>query len=239
MVALGLGSLAARADVGLLAVKTRDAVLTVLLAADVVGVADRLRRLGGGRATWSRWVPGVTPVPLVGASAASAAHHFTEVWVTGRPALVAQTTRYPDGSAPTAEPADGPYIGTLLVRPSDPPVERVRQAWRELRPDLQISDALLVTSHVTCWPPRRSAPSSPTRASTPTPTAASRTASRCASRSPGARRRPAPEGCCAATASTRSTAWCCSATGTWTRCCADRSFERNELGRSVVVALRS
>lgn len=139
-----LGGFAERFDVGFLAFKTHDAVLTVLLAAGVLGTADWLRRLGAP----SSPVAWLAAVVLAGAGAATAAHSYADDWVTGRPALVAQTTRYPDGSAPTGDPADGPYVPTLFVRPTDPPVERVRSVWRELRPDLPLSDVVLVTSQV-------------------------------------------------------------------------------------------
>ena len=149
---LGLGAFAERADVGFLAFKTQDAVITVLLAAGVLGAADWLRRGLGrpqdGRPARASWVARLAPVVLVGAAAASAAYHLADVWVTGRPALVAQTTRYPDGSVPTGDPAQKPYIGTLFVDPSDPPVAGVRAAWRALRPDVPLSDAVLVTSRV-------------------------------------------------------------------------------------------
>ena len=142
LVALALGELAARADVGFLAFKTRDAVLTVLLVAGVLGAADWLRRVRAPR------VAHLLPVVLVAASAATAAHHLTDVWVTGPPALVAQTTRYPDGTAPTGDPAQGPHYRTLFVDPRDPSVEEVRSAWRSLRPDVPLSGAVLVTTRV-------------------------------------------------------------------------------------------
>jgi galactan 5-O-arabinofuranosyltransferase len=85
---------------------------------------------------------------LVAAAAASAAYHLAEVWGTGRYALVAQTTRYPDGSVPTGDPSREPHIGTLFVEPDDPPVSAISAAWRALRPDVPLSDATLVTSQV-------------------------------------------------------------------------------------------
>jgi len=85
---------------------------------------------------------------LAAGAAASAAYHLADVWVTGRPALVAQTTRYPDGSVPTGDPAQEPYIATLFVDPDDPSVTAVRSAWQTLRPDVPLSDAVLVTSQV-------------------------------------------------------------------------------------------
>ncbi len=88
------------------------------------------------------------PVLLVAGAAASAAYHLADAWVTGPAALVAQTTRYPDGSVPTGDPAREPYIQTLFVDPSDPPVAAVRAAWQDLRPDLPLADAVLVTSRV-------------------------------------------------------------------------------------------
>ncbi|HYH25643.1 MAG TPA: arabinofuranosyltransferase [Blastococcus sp.] len=149
---LGLGALAERADVGFLAFKTQDAVMAVLLTAGVLGVADWLGRWLGGRqgggSARGSWMARLAPVVLAGAAAATAAYHLADVWVTGRPALVAQTTRYPDGSVPTGDPAQKPYIGTLFVDPSDPPVVEVRAAWRALRPDVPLSDATLVTSQV-------------------------------------------------------------------------------------------
>ncbi len=152
LVTLGLGALAERADVGFLAFKTRDAVITVLLVAGVLGVADWLRRWTrrrqAGRSAGASWVARLAPVVLAGAAAATAAYHLADVFVTGRQALVAQTTRYPDGSVPIGDPAQEPYIGTLFVDPGDPPVVEVRAAWRALRPDVPLSDAVLVTSQV-------------------------------------------------------------------------------------------
>ncbi len=152
LVTLGLGALAERVDVGFLAFKTRDAVITVLLVAGVLGVADWLRRWTrrrqAGRSAGASWVARLAPVVLAGAAAATAAYHLADVFVTGRQALVAQTTRYPDGSVPTGDPAQEPYIGTLFVDPGDPPVVEVRAAWRALRPDVPLSDAVLVTSQV-------------------------------------------------------------------------------------------
>ena len=149
---LGLGALAERADVGFLAFKTQDAVITILLAAGVLGAADWLRRWlarqEGGRSPRASRVARLAPVVVAGAAACGAAYHLAEAWVTGPPALLAQTTRYPDGSAPTGDPAQGPYFRTLFVDPSDPSVEEVRAAWRELRPDVPLSDAVLVTSRV-------------------------------------------------------------------------------------------
>jgi galactan 5-O-arabinofuranosyltransferase len=149
---LGLGALAEQADVGLLAFKTQDAVVTILLAAGVLGVADWLRRALGRQEreepTLAPWAVRFAPVVLVAVAAATAAHHLAEVWVTGRPALVAQTTRYPDGSVPTADREQEPYIRVLFVRSSDPSVAAVRAAWRSLRPDVPLSDAVLVTSRV-------------------------------------------------------------------------------------------
>ena len=101
---MGFGALAEQVDVGLLAFKTRDAVLTVLLAAGVLGAADwSLRSLGRqdrGHPLGTPWASRLVAVVLTASAAAVAGHAFAEVWVTGRPALVAQTTRDPDGSAP-------------------------------------------------------------------------------------------------------------------------------------------
>ncbi len=149
---LALGALAERAGVGLLSFKTKDAVITVLLAAGVLGAADWLRRWHARprhpRPARAQWAARLLPVVLAGAAAASAAHHLADAWVTGRPALVAQTTRYPDGSVPTGDPAQEPVIPTLFVAPTDPPVASIRAAWRTLRPDVPLSDAVLVTSRV-------------------------------------------------------------------------------------------
>ena len=149
LLTLVLGMLAERADVGFLAFKTQDALLSVLLAAGVLGAADWLRRLQarpvGGRPAWP---VSVLAALLVAGAAATAAHHFTDAWVTGRSALVAQTTRYPDGSVPTGRPGQEPRVRTLFVDPRDPPVEAVRSAWRTLRPDRPLTGAVLVTSQV-------------------------------------------------------------------------------------------
>jgi galactan 5-O-arabinofuranosyltransferase len=148
VVTLALGALAEQADVGLLAFKTRDAVLTVLLAAGVLGAADGLRRAPGRQRDGARRAAHLVAVVLVAGAAASAGYSLADRWVTGRSALVAQTTRYPDGSVPTGDPAQRPYVRILFVDPSDPSVAAVRAAWRSLRPDLPLSDAVLVTSRV-------------------------------------------------------------------------------------------
>ena len=148
---LALGALAQQADVGLLAFKTRDAVLTVLLAAGVLGAADWLRRglLRQGPGDPARaWAARLAPVLLTAAAAATAGHSLADRWVTAGPALVAQTTRYPDGSAPTGDPAQEPHRRTLFVHPTDPSVDAVRSAWRSLRPDVPLSEAVLVATRV-------------------------------------------------------------------------------------------
>ena len=152
LVTLGLGALAERADVGLLAFKTQDAVIAVLLVAGVLGAADLLQRGLGWQQrrqpARARWAARLAPVVLAAAAAATAAHALADWWVTGRPALVAHTTRYPDGSWPTGDPAQQPYVRTLFVDPRDPSVAAVRAAWRSLRPDVALADAVLVTSRV-------------------------------------------------------------------------------------------
>ncbi len=145
VVTLELGALAERAELGFLAFKTQDAVLAVLLTAGVLGAADGCRRL---LARFDRAAAHLVPVVLVAAAAATAAHHLADAWVTGRAALVAQTTRYPDGSVPTGRPGEKPVVGTLFVAADDPSVAEVRAAWRSLRPDLPLADAVLVTSRV-------------------------------------------------------------------------------------------
>jgi galactan 5-O-arabinofuranosyltransferase len=149
---LGLGVLAERADVGLLAFKTQDALRTVLLSAGVLGSADWLRRSlarheSGQRTRLARGAR-LLPVVLTAAAAATAAYALADWWVTGRPALVAQTTRYPEGSVPTGDPTQEPYIRVLFVDSSDPSVAAVRSAWRSLRPDVPFSGAVLVTTRV-------------------------------------------------------------------------------------------
>lgn len=151
LVTLRLGALAERADIGFLAFKTQDAAMTVLLAAGVLGAADWWRRWSGTRRSGSgstTWPASLVAVVLVAGASASAGLHLSGYWVTGHHALTAQTTRYPDGSVPTGDPDDRPYIGTLFVEPGDPSVAELRAAWRSLRPDLPLSDAVLVTSQV-------------------------------------------------------------------------------------------
>ena len=149
LLTLELGARAERADLGFLAFKTQDALLSVLLAAGVLGAADWLRRLSARRAGGPpAWPASVFAALLVTGAAATAAHDLAGSWVTGRSALVAQTTRYPDGSVPTGRPGQEPYVGTLFVDPTDPPVVAVRSAWRRLRPDRPLSEAVLVTSQV-------------------------------------------------------------------------------------------
>ena len=142
---LGIGAVAARLDVGLLAFKTRDVVTLVLLTCGVLGAAEVVRRGAG----WApRRLAAVVPVVLAGAAGALAGHHVATEWATGAPALVAQTTRYPEGGVPTGSPWDEPHYPTLFVDPTDPSVEQVRAAWRALRPDVPLDEAVLVTSQV-------------------------------------------------------------------------------------------
>ncbi|MDP9432470.1 MAG: arabinofuranosyltransferase, partial [Actinomycetota bacterium] len=148
---LGLGAIAEQFDVGLLAFKTKDAVIMILLAAGVLGAADWLRRgrrQDGGHQARAREGARFAPVVLAAVAAATAGYSLADSWVTGRSALVAQTTRYPDGSVPTGNAAQEPYIRTLFVRRSDPSVAAVRAAWRSLRPDVPLSDAVLITTRV-------------------------------------------------------------------------------------------
>ena len=147
---LELGALAERFDIGFLAFKTQDAVLAVLLSAGVLGVADWLRRWQQRERAAPRapWAVRLVAVVLAGAAAATAAAHLADYWATGRPALFAQTTRYPDGSNPSGDPDQQPLVNVLFVAPDDPPVEDLRAAWRELRPDVPLSEAVLVTSQV-------------------------------------------------------------------------------------------
>ena len=149
LVTLGLGTLAERAGIGFLAFKTQDAVTSVLLAAGVLGAADWLRRLPGRQdAGQPAWPTTALATLLVTGAAATAAYHLADAWVTGRSALVAQTTRYPDGSVPNGGPAQEPHVKTLFVDPRDPSVVAVRSAWRTLRPDRPLSEAVLVTSRI-------------------------------------------------------------------------------------------
>ena len=152
LVTLGLGALATRFDVGFLAFKTKDALMAILLAAGVLGTADWLRRAFGPaerrRAPHAPWTARLAPVVLAGVAAGTAAHHLADVWVDGRAALAAQTTRYPDGSMPTGDPTTEPHVKVLFVDPDGPSVAEIRAAWRELRPDVPLSHAVLVTSQV-------------------------------------------------------------------------------------------
>ncbi len=145
-----LGVLAERADVGLLAFKTGDAVEKVLLTAGVLGAADWTRRVLQRQPAEHRrrGVGWLAPVVLASVAAATAGYHLADAWVTGRPALIAQTTRYPDGAVPTGDPTREPHVRTLFVHPDDASVETVRATWRALRPDLPLSEAVLVTSRV-------------------------------------------------------------------------------------------
>jgi galactan 5-O-arabinofuranosyltransferase len=144
LLTLALGEVAARFDVAFLAFKTNEAVVLVLLTAGVLGAAEALGRWRTALAG-RRWASAV-PVALVGLAAAAAGHHLAHEWVTGTSALVAQTTRYPDGSWPA--PGETPYIPTLFVEPDDPSVSEIVAAWDELRPDLPLGEAVLVTTRV-------------------------------------------------------------------------------------------
>ncbi|HSU01996.1 MAG TPA: arabinofuranosyltransferase [Nocardioides sp.] len=142
---LGLGALAASQDIGILAFKTRDAVVLLLLVSGVLGVGHALRAVASAA---PRRVTGAVAAGLVAVAAGTAGHHVADEWSTGSPALVAQTTRYPDGSMPSGDPVREPWIPTLFVEPTDPSVEEVRAAWRALRPDVPLDEAVLVTTQV-------------------------------------------------------------------------------------------
>ncbi|CAA9379725.1 arabinofuranosyltransferase [uncultured Nocardioides sp.] len=143
---LGLGALAASYDIGILAFKTRDAVTLLLLVCGVLGVADAVRALGRSHAP--RGIAAAATVALAAVAGGTAGHHVAAEWSTEAPALVAQTTRYPDGDVPTGEPTDEPFYPTLFVDPTDPSVEQVRAAWLGLRPDVPLDEAVLVTTQV-------------------------------------------------------------------------------------------
>ena len=69
-------------------------------------------------------------------------------WVVGHPRSTAQTTRYPDGSMPAGDPDGAALHPHAVRRPTDEPVAEVRAAWASLRPDVPLADAVLVTSQV-------------------------------------------------------------------------------------------
>ncbi|WP_182524795.1 arabinofuranosyltransferase [Nocardioides dongkuii] len=140
---LALGAVGERYDVGLLAFKTRDAFTMVLLVCGVLGLID-----WWGRLPVRRGAAAFVPVLAAALAGGHAGHHLATLWVTGPPALLAHTTRYPDGSVPSGTVGQDPYYPTLFVDPDDPSVAEVRSAWRELRPDVPLDEAVLVTSQV-------------------------------------------------------------------------------------------
>ena len=143
---LGLGAVAATYDIGLLAFKTRDVVTLVLLASGVMGCVEIVHR--SLRAPVPHGVGTVAAVVMTTIGAGSAGFHVATQWSTGSPALVAQTTRYPDGSMPSGDPVREPWIPTLFVEPTDPSVEELRAAWSALRPDVPLDEAVLVTTRL-------------------------------------------------------------------------------------------
>ena len=141
---MGLGAALERLDVGLLTFKTADLVELLLIASGLLGGARLLDHL---RTTTARTAGLVTTIGVAAAAGASA-HHVAQDWATGRPALVAQTTRYPDGSYPSgARGLDAP-VGVLFVGRDDPPVADLLEAWDRSRPDMPRSETVLVTSRV-------------------------------------------------------------------------------------------
>ncbi|WP_210648957.1 arabinofuranosyltransferase [Nocardioides sp. SYSU D00065] len=146
---LGVGALLERADVGVLAFKTNDLLEMLLVTCGVLGGAHLLGHLLG------RVRPGV-PRRLASAAAAVAAavatgtatHHVAVDWATGSPALVANTTRYPDGLRPAGAGDLEQQVPVLFVRADDPPAADVLAGWDRLRPALPRSRTVLVTSRV-------------------------------------------------------------------------------------------
>ncbi|WP_210438564.1 arabinofuranosyltransferase [Nocardioides xinjiangensis] len=142
---LGAGAVLERLDVGVLAFKTNDLLELLLVACGVLGGSRLLAHL---RSSAPGRVARIAAAVGVAAAAGAATHHVAVEWATGTPALVAQTTRYPDGRVPEGAGGREPVVPVLFVRAHDPPVVDVLAAWDRLRPGLARSETVLVTSRV-------------------------------------------------------------------------------------------
>ncbi len=147
---MALGALAAQLGRGLLTFKVAELTTPLMLLCGVVGgvrVLERLARQAGPHRAAGRAVTGLAAAAAA-LALAGATLHFTDLWATGRPALIAQTTRYPDGTEPTGGRGAAAPSMPIFTRPSDPSADQVRSAWSRLRPGLSAEETVLVTSRV-------------------------------------------------------------------------------------------
>ena len=142
---MGAGAVMERFDASLLTFKTDDLVEMLLITLGVLAGAEVLAAL---RATTPSRTSAVAAAGLAAVAAGAATHHFAVGWATGDPALVAQTTRYPDGTDPEGAGDRDPLVPVLFVRADDPPVTEVLATWDRLRPGMPRSETVLVSTRV-------------------------------------------------------------------------------------------
>jgi galactan 5-O-arabinofuranosyltransferase len=145
------GQVATWLGVGLLTFKTQALVMALYAATGVLALRDgtawwteRVRRTGPGR----RLRPGVWPALVVVVAAVLVVHDYVDAWVVGTRALVAQTTRYPDGTWPAGRHGHPPELYPSGVRPGDPSVRQVVAAWDRASGSRPLSASVLVASRV-------------------------------------------------------------------------------------------
>jgi galactan 5-O-arabinofuranosyltransferase len=139
-----VGALAASRDVGLLTFKVAELVVLLQVAAGVLTAARLL--------AWLRRDPRRTTASVAAVAAgltlAGAFGAFNHRWVLGRPAQVALTTPYPDGTVPAGARGQQPAYGVFGVRSGGPSTDAVLAAWDAVSAGATGSDAVLVTSRV-------------------------------------------------------------------------------------------
>lgn len=139
-----------RFDIAVLPHKSKDLIEAVLITGAVAAGVDLARGLRADARSVPTTVARVALAVAVAVLGVEAAVRFTDQWVTGKAAVVAQQIRYPDGSFPAG---NGPvpsveYEYAWGTRTGDPSTEEVRRAWLDISgttPD-DFADAVLVTT---------------------------------------------------------------------------------------------
>jgi len=136
-----------RLDVGLLTFKADALVVSVQVAAGVLGLVQAIA-WAAVRLSRPVGLPVVAGVLLTVVLAAPMAVRFTDEWVTGGSALLAHDTRYPSGAWPEGHVAGGRVASPAFTAASDPPVSVVLDAWHELSGRTDDSSTVVVTTRV-------------------------------------------------------------------------------------------
>ena len=138
------GQVGVALDVGFLAFKADELVVAVQVACGVLGVVSVARWVAARRSPLRLVQVGLTAVSA--AVALSLVAHYLDDWILTEPALIPQTTRYPDGSWPDGRAGLEPVREPPTVNLGDPSVERVLATWDRLSGAPPRSETVLVAS---------------------------------------------------------------------------------------------